>query len=293
MAKLLNRVVWAVVRWCIQYEGSTRGAALIRIGTAPILWSRCGPELRLLDFTAAPFVFFASVLFFVGTLLMFVGYKTRVACILAGIAVTYFHNGEALYNQAGKQFLYTQYWWLPVCLAMTDSGKSFSLDRWLALRKAKKTGKEPPAEWGSLFGLRLLAIHMSHIYFWGAYDKTDWEWFNGERLDRIWMDQVGTSEYPEGPLFAFGFRASAWATVLLEYALAFALYFRRGRWIVMPMGIAMHVFFYATLWVHAFTAQMILCYLAFIPAATTHSVVDRILGRGPASTDADREGGQA
>ena len=61
---------------------------------------------------------------------------------------------------------------------------------------------------------------------------------------------------------------------------------------VVTSGIGMHLAFYASLWVHAFTAQMLLCYLAFIPASTTHAFTERVLGRVRSGLKRESDGGE-
>jgi hypothetical protein len=91
----------------------------------------------------------------------------------------------------------------------------------------------------------------------------------------------GSSVVDEG-LLGVLFAAVAWVTVLLEFALAFGLHFRRSRrWLVLP-GLALHASFYTLLNVNTFSVTMMLLYLAFYDPDDVHRVLDRLQGASTA-----------
>src|SRR5690606_7788363 len=85
---------------------------------------------------------------------------------------------------------------ISVCLLpMIPGGRWYSVDRWLAVRRAAREGREPPAERGDLWGLRLMAIFLSLLYISTAHHKTAMPWLSGERLDAIFAYRYFGSTY--------------------------------------------------------------------------------------------------
>ena len=161
-------------------------------------------------------------------------------------------------------------------IALTPYGRSYSLDRWLALRRALKTGLPPPPEVGNLWGLRLIAIQLSMVYFWTAYEKLYWGFLSGDRIEFLVYNYYAGYNYASIPGFSALCFVIANITVILEFLLSFGLYIPKLRKYLMPVGIVLHILFYVLLPIHTFTLTMILLYLAFIPAASVHRFIGDI-----------------
>ena len=161
-------------------------------------------------------------------------------------------------------------------IALTPCGRSYSLDRWLALRRALKSGFPPPPEVGNLWGLRLIAIQLSMVYFWTAYEKLYWGFLSGARMEFLFYNYYAGYDYASIPGFSALCCIVAITTVILEFLLSFGLYIPKFRTYLMPVGIALHVLFYLLLPIRTFTLAMILLYLAFIPATSVHRVIDNM-----------------
>ena len=174
-----------------------------------------------------------------------------------------------------------------LALAMTPCGRSFSVDRWLELRRARARGLDPPEEEGPLWGVWLFAIALSCMYFWAAFDKLDPEWFAGERIDRLWITSYASSDafarYPA--LLGFGASVSAYAVTGLELVLAIGLLIPRA-WPYMPLvGLVLHMSIWAFLGVWPFTISCLACYPALASPASVHRFFDGLRGsleRAPA-----------
>src|SRR5262249_12067167 len=119
--------------------------------------------------------------------------------------------------------------WSMVWLALTPCGRSYSVDRWLALRKADRTGAALPEERGNIWGLRLMSLKVAAFYFWTAMAKCDRGFLSGARLAHYTMKfYSGSSVIDDGALHIV-FLIAAWLTVLLELSLAFGLFFKATR----------------------------------------------------------------
>jgi len=269
------------VGWAVYSEGSSRSSALIRIGLAMLFWSRWAGEL-LAYMDQSPAGLFLTANFFVATALLFVGYQSRVAAVWAGAV------GMAMYYYFGFQlgrepWTHHHTYLLAIAallIALTPCGRSYSLDRYLAVVRAERAGLPPPAERGNLWGLRLIVVQLSVLYFFAAFDKSNHAFLSGARIEQIFLWYYAGSDYPAIPGFAWAATVVSLAVVALEYSLAFGLPFRRTRrYLVLP-GLAFHAIIYVTLPVYTFSATMALLYLAYFDADDVDRIMTRLQGTG-------------
>lgn len=268
-------------------QGSTRSAALLRIGLAAVALAQLGGEVQLF---AAPDALSAALglSFYLSVPAMLVGYRTRLATAWAAatLVATYHHRGHGL---GEVQFVQHQSWLLAisVCfLALTPSGRSFSVDRWLRLRRLSsapgREARDPAAraweaETGSLWGLRLAGLQVSLVYLFGAIHKTNPAFLRGDRLEQMAMSfYLGSEPAPEVlvPLLP----AAAASVVFLEYALSIGLWIRRARRALLVAGALMHVAFHVLLPVGTFSVLMIVLYVAFLDPAAVRHITDALIG---------------
>ncbi|CDX20768.1 conserved membrane hypothetical protein [Mesorhizobium plurifarium] len=276
---------WAArfVGWAVETEGSSRSSALIRIGLAMLFWSRWAGEL-LLYMDRSPAGLFLAANFFVATALLFIGYHSRAAAVWAGAV------GLAMYYYFGFQlgrepWTHHHTYLLAVAallIALTPCGRSYSLDRYLAVMHAERMGGPPPAERGNLWGLRLIVVQLSVLYFFAAFDKSNHAFLSGARLEQIFLWYYAGSDYPAG--LAWPATMASVAVVALEYCLALGLPFRRSRRFLVVPGLAFHAILYLTLPVYTFSATMALLYLAYFDTDAVDEVIARLHGTGPAPT---------
>jgi hypothetical protein len=270
--------------WAIDSEGSSRTAALIRIGLVLLIWARFSHELILYNRPSPSGLAFSTSYFVVTTLMLF-GFWSRLVVLAtaAHLFFLYFYGG---YLQGHEPWTHHHVYLLAMAtllLGLSPCGRSYSLDRWLAVQHAKREGRAPPPERGNLWGLRLIVLQLSALYFWTAYDKTDWGFLSGERMERYAMYFYFGSTYPTWPGFHEAMVACAWIVVALEYALALGLPFRRTRsWLIVP-GLVLHGLFYVLVPVFTYSATMWLLYLAYLDADWVHEFMEGMEGRGIAT----------
>jgi uncharacterized membrane protein YphA (DoxX/SURF4 family) len=136
----------------VDYSGSTRSSAFIRVGLVLLLWTRWADSLA---FYQRPKLALGIVgaLFFTSTLLMAIGLFTRLAtAVTAGVVVIMYHGYGLSWGKAGWVHHHTMLLAYATALcALLPAGKSYSVDRWLSLRGAKQRGEPRPQEYGSLF----------------------------------------------------------------------------------------------------------------------------------------------
>ncbi|TIW01862.1 MAG: hypothetical protein E5V74_13205 [Mesorhizobium sp.] len=269
--------------WAAGTEGSSRSSALIRIGLAMLFWSRWAGEL-LLYRDQSPAGLFLAANFFLATTLLFIGYHSRLAAVWTGSVglAMYYHFG---FDLGREPWTHHHAYLLAVAallIALTPCDRSYSLDRYLAVTRGERAGVPPPAERGNLWGLRLIVVQLSVLYFFAAFDKSNQAFLSGARLEQIFLWFYAGSDYPAG--LAWPATIVSAAVVVLEYCLAFGLPFRATRrYLVLP-GLAFHAIIYVTLPVYTFSATMALLYLAYFDADAVDKVIARLQGTGSAAT---------
>ena len=269
--KILLRLLQRFYSWALCYRDSTRSAGLIRIGLVLLIWSRWAGDLILCRDIRLSTILLHSA-FFLLTGLMCVGLWTRVSSMGTAIII-------AIMFSMYKSWIHHHTFLLVMAtllIALTPCGHSYSVDRWLALRRALKSGLPPPPEIGNLWGLRLITIQLSMVYFWTAYEKLYWGFLSGARMELLVYNYYAGYDYASIPGFSALCFVMANATVVLEFLLAFGLYFPKLHKYLMPAGIVLHILFYVLLPIRTFTLTMILLYLAFIPASSVHRFIDNM-----------------
>ncbi|QIG50520.1 HTTM domain-containing protein [Nordella sp. HKS 07] len=270
--------------WAVSSYGSSRSSALVRVGLALLFWSRWAGELLLYMNQSLPGLIL-SVNFFIATTLLFVGYKSRLAAVWSGLVgfAIYYYFGHALGREPWTHHHAYLLSVAALLIALTPCGRSFSLDRYLAVTRARREGHAPPPEYGNLWGLRLIVLQLSVLYFFSAFDKTSLAFLSGARLEHIFLWFYAGSDYPGLPGFRHLAMLTAIAVVLLEYALAFGLPFLPTRRYLIWAGLAFHAIIYVALPVYTFSATMMVLYLAYLDADDVDKVIRRVQGMEPAA----------
>jgi len=274
-----------LVHWAVDSEASSRSSALVRIGLALLLWARWAGELVLSGGHSPDFLLF-SCAFFAATTAMLLGVVSRLATLASAVGafVLYGYGGYVL-GRPGWAHHHTYLLALATLLcALTPCGRSYSLDRWLAVRRAERAGLRPPPERGNVWGLRLIAIQLSLVYFWAAFDKSHAVFLSGAALERLWLYLYWPQALPPGGLFHAAVLVASVGTVALEYALAFGLPWRRTRrWLLIP-GLLFHGILYVAMPVRTFSLTMALLYLAYLDPDRVHGVLERMQGHALLAT---------
>jgi uncharacterized membrane protein YphA (DoxX/SURF4 family) len=259
-------------------EGPTDIVALLRIGIALLVWTRWGSQLAYF-WRPHPEMWALGSVFFVASTAMLVGFwsRTSTAITAATLFVGWLHFVPAHGMSDEFEHHHTRILMAAnLFLAFTPCGGSWSLDRWLAVRRAEADGQPSPRNWGSLWATDLIALQVSTVYFWSAWDKSQWAFLSGERLENMFVKWY-FFDYPYWlPGFHEACVAMAWFTVLLEYVLPFVLFVPKlQRWFV-PAGLLLHGVFFVVLPVGTFTCTMMLLYLAYLRPEQVRGVLSRV-----------------
>jgi hypothetical protein len=265
---------------------------LIRIGLAALIWARWANQLVL--FRNPELAYYVLVpIFFVASTAMLVGFASRWSTALAGITTLtmVYYFGYVLGREPWTHHHTFLLAFSTLLCALTPCGRSYSLDRWFAVRRAERAGKAPPAERGNVWGLRLIALQVCLIYLYTAYDKSSIAFLSGDRMEHYLMWYYLGSNYPSWPGFHELMMAASVFTVALEYTLAFGLLIPTARKWLVPAGVLLHASFYVLLPVATYSLTMIMLYLALLDPDAVRQAIDRMQGYGAPDRVAGRESG--
>lgn len=269
-------------RWALGSEGSTRPAALLRIALALVLWARFAGELALYRVRSGSELALALV-FFAGSALMLVGLWARVATAVTAAAMVVLFYGFGLHGGRIGWIHHHTYllMWATILCALTPCGRSLSVDRWRALRRADAGGPAAAPEHANLWGMRLCALQLVVLYLASAIDKTDLGFLRGDRLEAILLWTHAETGLTASPALRMAALVGSWLTVCLEYALGLGLLFARTRrWLLWP-GLALHASFYLLVPVSTFSVTVVCLYLAVLDPAAVHRGISRLAGDEP------------
>ncbi|HJK96230.1 MAG TPA: HTTM domain-containing protein [Polyangiaceae bacterium LLY-WYZ-14_1] len=261
----------AVTRW----EASTRSLAVLRIGLGLLFWAEYCRVLSPFR-TPDPRLAILGPIALVAAGTFAAGWFTRASGAVLGTLFLIFFFYFGLELGMTKAFVHHHSYLLLVAIllvALGPSSRSLSFDRW----RARRRGASSP-ERGPQWTLGLLRYQVALMYFWAAVNKTHWAFLSGSRLSQMFAKSFGDSDGLPVPYSDELAAIGGTGTVLLEYALAFGLWFAGPRRILVPLGILFHAAIHLSFPVGTFSVTTCLLYLAFYPPDEVHRNIDELLG---------------
>ncbi len=247
----------AVAAW----EGPTHQIGLLRFALGAIVLAEYAGRHTAFRHHEPGELLFALTLV-VSAACMAAGLLSRLSTAVCALCLVYGYHWVGVHLDQKEPFVHAHTYILMasvVFLALMPTGRSFSVDRWWALRR----GRGPP-QWGPLWPLALIRLQLALVYFWGAVDKTNIAFLSGSRLRQMYAFYYGSHEGVRLPGFDELMVLAGAGTVALEYGLAFGLWFAPARRWLVPAGILFHAAIYLSFPVGTFSITSCVLYLAFV-----------------------------
>lgn len=197
--------------------------------------------------------------------LFILGWGGRVTALLTWmIAVSYAHRAS-LANFGLDQINCI----LALYLVIGPSTQYLSLDRWLANRRLRTTADNKPRgdalSPSANLALRLIQIHLCIIYLWAGLGKLQGEaWWTGEsmwlalaNLEYQSMDMTWLASFPRL------LEILTHATIFWELSFSALVWPKATRWLVLGIGVTMHLGIGIFLGMWTFGSIMIFAYMSF------------------------------
>lgn len=275
--------------------GSSRLASLLRILLAMLAFTRFAQQLRPFE-QLTPLHWAVGVVFYLAGFLMLVGFWSRLSTAVLGGTLGFIYYGYGMWLGHGD-FAHHHIYMLFVptlLLSLSPCGASFSVDRWLAVRRSRTQSERPPAERGDNWVLWLIGFQMVMSYLFGAWDKTHLGFLSGDRMEHHYAQLFYGSDLPDIVGFHAFMMTIAVVTVVWEYALVVLLWVRKWLWWVIPANMLFHGIIQFTLPVVTFTPTMWALMLVFIDPDDFHRFLDEMMGGAVSGTELpDAEGTKA
>jgi hypothetical protein len=191
------------------------------------------------------------------------GLFTKVANIAVAVLLVALQRRDVYMLNSGDLLLRE----LAIYLCLMPSGEVWSLD-------ARRRGaSERRAPWG----LRMLQMQVSMLYAFSVIAKLHGNtWQDGSAVGRaVQLGDLQRFVVPEGIATSVTIVALlTYGTIVAETALAIGLWLPRARYVVMALGVSIHLGIEATLLIGWFSLTVIATYLAFVPGDVLRRVVD-------------------
>ena len=190
------------------------------------------------------------------------GWHTRIAAVAAAFLLLAIQRRDVYVLNSGDLLLRE----LATYVALMPAGEVWSLD-------ARRRGSSSPrAPWG----LRLLQIQVSLVYLFSVAAKLHGDtWQDGTAVGRaVQLGDLQRFLIPQSVATSVTISALlTYGTLLVEGALVFGLWLPRFRWVVMALGVSIHLGIEATLLIGWFSFAILSTYLAFVPAENLRAAV--------------------
>lgn len=241
-------------------EGIMDLATIRELTTNPDRWVR----FSYLDYVQSSGVLWAVHVAGLVVLALFTaGFQSRITSILSLLVViSYMHRSPLITSQVEPVLCFLMFY-----IALGPSGKSLSLDAWLASRRQPAAPVGPPSSWGATLVVRLIQIHVTVVYVMMGLGKLFSDiWWNGTA---VWS----LLALPETPmvnltwLYNSIFLINAWTHAIVLFELSFGVLVRNRLACPLMLGIALVMWTSLALitGLGAFCAAMMIASLSFTP----------------------------
>ncbi|MEQ1761261.1 MAG: HTTM domain-containing protein [Vicinamibacterales bacterium] len=211
-------------------------------------------------------------------LMMTIGFRSSMAVPLALISQLVQLSWNSLPLSGAHPTLQSMLF----CLMWADTGASWSVDAWLERRRKTGVPAEPQAapepEAVSIAPLRLLRYQIALIYLvTGLWKLGNPSWRDGSAVHYV----LNTNVFHRfagllSPNLEWLAELGTYTTLAWELGFAFLLLWRPTRWLVLVLGVLMHLGIFATIEVGPFHFVMLAAYPAFLEPAFVARLFSRV-----------------
>jgi Vitamin K-dependent gamma-carboxylase len=187
-----------------------------------------------------------------------VGWRTKLMSILFYMGMLSIHNRNLASSSGADVLLLTFAFNLMLC----PCGAAYSVDAWLESRKRGTLAEPLIIPWG----LRLIQIQIFVVYVCAAILKTGGAlWLNGTALHYVLNNtevrRLDVSFLTQYPVLI---NLMTYSALAMEFSLAFLIWFRAARPLVLFVGLMLHAGILVTINIPIFGELMWVGYLAFL-----------------------------
>lgn len=205
----------------------------------------------------AVIAFFA--LFVLASFCVTIGLFTRVACIIAFIALATLHHRNTIILNSGDSFLRLVAFWM--CFA--PAGAAFSVDRLIRIARGKEADKPRLiAPWA----LRMIQLQLCFVYLSTVLWKfRGTPWMDGTAIYYTSrLDEFVRYSVPYAFEHLWTIKAMTWGTLAIEFALGAMLWIKDLRYWILLSGVLLHLGIEWTMNIPLFAPIMLAAYITWV-----------------------------
>jgi len=225
-------------------------------GSPTPIWNNYG-QPGFLPIPAAPVAAGLYALLILALVSASIGWRTRLSLLISGTLIAYFGMVDLVSTITKYTVICTH---ILILMSLSDCGRIWSLDRWLARRRGLEWRETGPA-----WPRRLIQILIGVVYLGAAATKMHTPmYFSGDQL-RYWMLTNVNSANPIGEYLSQYpgiILTMSYVTIVWEVLFLFIAWKGTARTWMLSMGLFFHLMTYFTLGLFVFP----LCYFAIYTA---------------------------
>lgn len=211
--------------------------------------------------------------FIFAALCLSLGFCTRLACGLCFVILTSFYHHNPYLLNSGDSLLRLLCFWL----VFTDSGAIWSVDDYLASKKAGYKAKEKITGWG----VRCLQIQVVIVYFHAFITKSPgWVWANGSAVYfAARLEGLARFPFPLDPNIDWISCLWTWGTLFIEFSLFTLIWIKELRYYILALALCLHLCIDWTMNIPQFEWLMIFSLILFVYPEDLKKFLDWLLLR--------------
>lgn len=226
------------------------------------------PRLSLLYLFPPSFIYVQALFFtmWTCTVLLILGFQTRLVSIILFVCVASFHHRNTLILSSADTLARL----ISFFLIFTHAGNHLSIDSWLSKKR------HLVAPWGQ----RMIQIQFCLVYIATWVHKMSGEaWIKGTalyyvtRLEQFWKFRI-----PYVFEHMWSIKLITWSTLFIEFGLGVLIWNTAFRWPVILAGLGLHLGIEMTMTLHMFEWLMISCLLLFLTESESKKVHEFLKG---------------
>lgn len=190
---------------------------------------------------------------------LILGFQSRVSSVLVFLGLISLSNRNLFVDNSGDNLLRIN----ALFLMFAPSGAAYSIDRWLLRRKGKATAElEKVSPWAQ----RLLQLQLGYLYFETAWTKVPGQsWQDGSAIYYA-LNYIEIRRFDVTSFFdsMWKIQFATYSTLVLEFAAATLIWFRRFRYPVVLAAVLLHLMFNLIMQFPVFQYVMVASLVNFI-----------------------------
>src|ERR1700722_7467730 len=202
--------------------------------------------------------------FLASATMLTVGLFARVNSVIVFLCLASIQQRNLFITHGGDTFLRVAGFFL----MFAPTGAALSLDRLISIWRGKQDASIPPQSqrpWAQ----RMIQIQLAVLYFAAFYSKVmSPAWLNGAALYYIYhLEAFRRFPVPAWFYYPTMLKLGSWSAIAIEFSLATLVWIKKLRYIVLALGLLLHLWLEYSLNISLFQWDVLSAYVLFVDPA--------------------------